>query len=225
MKDGRGTRLEFDGKNVIASEMTSDGSFDSDESKAIMSEAGFVITNPPFSKMSSFVKTLCENSKCDFAFLSGVSSMSSIELLKNVARHRIHSTKLGRISISGANSGRTAGCCWMSSVKELSNEFKPTTMFSDMAYDVFDQHNDVINVNRVKDIPADYAGFMGVPITAIISGLLDSEYELVGIAKNYCNTVSAIPEQWNDDKYYLFTPYVNGKLKFNRIIVRKTKEA
>lgn len=72
---GKGKRLEYDGQGVSASEMSSDGSFDSDESKALMRDAGFVITNPPFSKIRAFAKTLAENAKGDFAFIYGVSSI------------------------------------------------------------------------------------------------------------------------------------------------------
>lgn len=135
-----------------------------------------------------------------------------------IASGRLHSTKLGRIAIPGANSGRTAGCYWASSVKELSNEFKPTARFSDMPYEVFDQHNDVINVNRVKDIPADYARFMGVPTTAFISGVLDSGYEFIGYAKNI-GRCQQIPETYTSKN--LFLPAVNGKTKFTRFIIRK----
>ena len=65
-----------------------------------------------------------------------------------------------------------------------------------------------MNVERVQDIPMDYSGIMGVPIT-IINKYNPEQFEIVGEANH-----------GSDNEYDLFKPTVNGKLLFKRILIR-----
>ena len=72
-------------------------------------------------------------------------------------------------------------------------------------YDNFDG----INVKKVADIPNDYYGIMGVPIT-YIKYHNGSQFEIVGEANH-----------GSDNEFDLFKPTVNGKELFKRILIRR----
>ena len=68
---------------------------------------------------------------------------------------------------------------------------------------------DGINVKRVADIPMDYYGIMGVPIT-YIKYHNGSQFEIIGEANH-----------GSDNEFDLFKPKVNGKELFKRILIRR----
>lgn len=72
-------------------------------------------------------------------------------------------------------------------------------------YDNFD----AINVTKVVDIPMDYDGIMGVPIT-YLKYHNSSQFEIVGEANH-----------GSDNEFDLFKPKVNGKELFKRILIRR----
>jgi len=71
-------------------------------------------------------------------------------------------------------------------------------------YDTYD----AINVRTITDIPCDYPGVMGVPIT-IINRYNSEQFEIIGEANH-----------GSDNEYDLFKPTINGKLLFKRILIR-----
>ena len=85
---------------------------------------------------------------------------------------------------------------------ELTKVYKPKL------YPKYDNFNG-INVRRVADIPVDYDGIMGVPIT-YIKYHNDSQFEIVGEANH-----------GSDNEFDLFKPKVNGKDLFKRILIRR----
>lgn len=68
---------------------------------------------------------------------------------------------------------------------------------------------DAIEVSKVADIPMDYYGVMGVPITYIrYHG--GTDFNIVGIASH-----------GGDSKYDLFKPTIDGKQKFKRLLIKR----
>lgn len=90
---------------------------------------------------------------------------------------------------------------------------------------------DAINVDRVKDIPMDYYGVMGVPITFL--GVYNpDQYEIIGMFNNYsealceendffcCGETMEVPHK--DGKMIKFRgPIVNGEAIYIRILIKK----
>ena len=75
-------------------------------------------------------------------------------------------------------------------------------------YDNFD----AINVSRVSDIPRDYEGIMGVPIT-FLKYHNGEQFEIVGEANH-----------GSDNEFDLFKPIINGKEMFKRILIKRNFE-
>ena len=55
---GNGEMLEYDGKRVIKKSLVGNGSFDSQECKAILEQSDIIITNPPFSLFRHYIDTI-----------------------------------------------------------------------------------------------------------------------------------------------------------------------
>lgn len=119
-------------------------------------------------------------------------------------------------------------CRWFTNL-EHAPAGKPLILdkrYSPEDYKIYDNYN-AIEVSRVKDIPLDYDGVMGVPVTYIDRPHPD--YSIVGIGcgnswKNYREELEALgfdPEQ----KYGggLGTPILNGKAVYSRIFIKKKR--
>ena len=85
-----------------------------------------------------------------------------------------------------------------------------TEFYDPAKYPKYDTY-DAINVARVADIPMDYAGVMGVPLT-YLKYHNEEQFEIVGEANH-----------GSDNEYDLFKPIVNGKELFKRILIRNRK--
>lgn len=78
---------------------------------------------------------------------------------------------------------------------------------------------DAINIDRVKDIPTDYEGVMGVPITYL--GVHNpNQYEIIGLlaSAGYVKEQVGIPKLWDDREA---RGVVNGKVVYSRILIKK----
>lgn len=104
--------------------------------------------------------------------------------------------------------GRLASVCWYTNVsRHNTKKLKLECKYSPDKYQKYDNY-DVINVDKVKDIPYDYNGIMGVPITYLgTHNPLD--YVILGIIN------------WNRWIGYECYAIVNGKHKYQRLIIKK----
>ena len=80
-----------------------------------------------------------------------------------------------------------------SSSTPLPSAWNETPTLSEDVYPTYDEYN-AINVERVQDIPMDYPGIMGVPIT-IINKYNPEQFEIVGEANH-----------GSDNEFDLFKP-------------------
>lgn len=79
-----------------------------------------------------------------------------------------------------------------------------------MSYSKYDNY-EAIEIGETKNIPIDYEGVMGVPIT-FMDKYNPEQFEIVG--KMSTTTI---------DEYNFGYPYINGKKKFARILIKNKK--
>jgi hypothetical protein len=79
--------------------------------------------------------------------------------------------------------------------------------YSNEYYKKYDNY-DAIEVSKTCDIPLNFSGTMGVPIT-FLDKYCPEQFEIVGVANN-----------GSDSKYDLFKPMINGKYIYTRILIR-----
>lgn len=205
-EDGVGHKFEFDGVNEMVSEC--DGDFMSNE--GIMQQCDCVVTNPPFSKYTDFMKMLERNSKYFVIVGSPIKMQGLIDMMRegklSFGRSRY------KFTLTRCDGLVAQQCIWLSNVlpdQKPKYQRKLTAKFADIPHTFFDgtfEGEKVLYVKKSKDIPCDYAGFIGVPVTF---GLYDlSDFGVYGM------TTEPAARRQTGIK-------VDGKQVFIRIIVKR----
>lgn len=176
-----------------------DGSFESTECMDILSQSDVVITNPPFSKTQAFIKHLIKSDKkflivCNrntiitkaiFPFFMSGQIRLGFGFNNRTANFTIPPMLYGHYSKDVVrreeNIVRFRNVIWVTNfdvnVPQIKRNFQ--SYYCEENYPKYDQY-DAINVNRISDIPNDYFGVMGVPIT-FLEGFDNEEFELLGL--------------------------------------------
>ena len=177
----------FDGKinklDIAKTPLKQNGDFRSPECIEILKEADIVVTNPPFSLFREYVAQLFENQK-KFLIIGNQNALTYKEIFKLIKENKLW---LGYWFNGGAahfinkhyedyaTAGnhkewmiRVSGVTWFTNI-EIQKRHEDLILYktykgNENEYPKYDNF-DAINVDRTKDIPIDYKGLIGVPIT------------------------------------------------------------
>lgn len=172
-------KLEAEGKISV---LTGNGDFRSDEAIACLKEADIVVTNPPFSLFREFVAQLEEYGK-KFIIVGNTNALTYKEIFALFKEDKIRTgytkfntgmyfyvpddtKKYHKINEEGKKMVRVSTSCWYTNlaVKKHNEEVILYRTYSPDLYPKYENY-DAINVDKFSDIPIDYEGAMGVPIT------------------------------------------------------------
>lgn len=216
-------------------ELSGDGSFDSPECIELLKEADIVVTNPPFSLFKEYVALLIKHSK-KFIIIGNVNALTYREIFPLIANNQmwlgasIHSgdRKFNvpddypleaagcGIDTDGKRYIRVKGVRWFTNLdyKERHEDLILFRSYNPEDYPTFDNY-DAINVDRTTDIPFDYDGVMGVPIT-FMDKYNPDQFKILGLAAGNIRGLAGIPSKIGKDG-----PYIGGKLKYGRIFIKR----
>ena len=212
-------------KNVL-SVLKENGDFRSKECIELLKEADIVVTNPPFSLFREYVAQLMAYEK-KFLIIGNMNAITYKEIFPLIKNNQLW---LGPSITSGDRKFwvpddyelRAAGCGidetgrkfirvkgvrWFTNLdhKKRHEELILFHTYSPEEYPKYDNY-DAINVNATNDIPVDYDGAMGVPIT-FLDKYNPEQFEIIRFRKGY------------DEKDLS----INGKCPYFRILIRKKK--
>ena len=236
--------LEYDGdKNgnnvpdpneIGIKKLKGDGDFRSKECIELLKQADIVVTNPPFSLFREYVSQLIEYDK-NFLIIGNINAISYKEIFKIIKENKAwlgvnmgrgisgfivpkHYELYGseaRVDEEGNRIVATNNCLWLTNL-DTAKRHEDIILYKNYTAEEFPTYDnyDAINVNTTKDIPYDYNGVMGVPIT-FIDKYNPEQFEIVG------QMATTKVNQFN--KGY---PYVNGKkiLTFRMLTKKQQKE-
>lgn len=236
--DKSGNRIP-DPEEIGIKHLKGDGDFRSAETIELLKQADIVVTNPPFSLFREYIAQLVEYDK-QFLIIGNVNAIKYKEVFQLIRGNRLWlgpSIRSGdrefgvpddyplnaagcRIDANGKKFIRVKGVRWFTNLdyKERYEDLILYKIYSPEAYLSFDNY-DAINVDTTKDIPSDYAGVMGVPIT-FLDKYNPKQFEIVGLIAGNIRGLAGIPSRIDKDG-----PYINGKLKYGRILIRRRKES
>jgi len=149
--------------------LVGDGDFRSRECVELLKEADIVVTNPPFSLFREYVAQLVEHGK-RFVIIGSLNAITYKEIFKLIKENKIW---LGHtypsMFLQPDGSTKTFGnICWFTNLptKKRTKDLILCKRYygHKNEYPHYDNY-DAIEVNRVANIPIDYEGVMGVPIT------------------------------------------------------------
>lgn len=184
--DKNGNR-RVDNEEIIVNELNGDGDFRSEECIEYLKQADVVVTNPPFSLFRQYVKQLMDYGK-KFIIIGNQNAITYKEIFPYIKNNQLW---LG-MSMNGSNrwfvapdsyevkenaagykldeKGRKMffvnGVTWFTNIenKRRNEKLDLYKRYSFEDYPKYDNY-DAIEVSRVDEIPMDYDGVMGVPIT------------------------------------------------------------
>ena len=176
----------YDGKTEISSPLKGNGSFNSEECLEYLKQADVVVTNPPFSLFRDFVDTMMHYDK-KFLIIGAYTNISYLNIFKYFWRRKLWfgqdgQGKCGHTFKRPNKSEEKLGfTCWFTNIPyKIKNDFLTLTEpYSPEKYAKYDNF-DAIEVPRLKLIPKDYNGLMGVPSTFFLHKL-SNQFELIGM--------------------------------------------
>lgn len=234
------------GENELT-ELNGDGDFRSDECLALLDEADIVVTNPPFSLFREYVAVLMEHGK-KFIIIGNVNAVTYKEVFPLIMNNEmwigasIHSgdrafyvpddypldaAGCGIEEETGRKYIRVKGVRWFTNldIKQRHEELILVKRYNPDDYPKYDNY-DAIEVSKTVDIPCDYDGYMGVPIT-FLDKYSPDQFDIIWQAagNSYANAPKEVLEELKFDptvKYGggLGAGVVDGKAKYARIIIR-----
>lgn len=199
------------------------GNFFGEEIQNIFPRYDLVVTNPPFSVLKEFVPML-EKLHLKYILVANENFLISSKIFPLIKENKIHIGYTRIKEFSTPNGPRQFGnIIWVTNLPiEKQNAPLPLTKhYTPEAYPTYDNYA-AINVDRLKDIPCDYDGVMGVPIT-YLNKHVPSQFKILGFAGgtaknnglNYDVPYTPHPDDHGGNSM------VNGKRKYGRILIQK----
>lgn len=212
----------------IVTPFNGSGDFRSNESIELLKRSDIVVTNPPFSLFREYVEQLVKHNK-KFLIIGNVNAITYKEIFAliqankawlgiNLGRgvsgfivpehYELYGTE-ARIDENGNRIISPNNCLWLTNLDTFKRhediQLKKKYHGNEHEYPKYDNY-DGINVNRTEDIPSDYTGAMGVPIT-FLHKFNPDQFELIRFRKG-------------DDEKDLS---INGKCPYFRIIIKNKR--
>ena len=232
--------LNGDGKinnlDTVKTPLKQNGDFRSDECIEILKQADIVVTNPPFSLFREYVSQLVEYGK-KFIIIGNQNAITYKEIFKLIKENKLwlgYGFRAGNAyfstphfkdfadSIYDAETGlvKFRNVVWFTNLEHQKRKEDLTLhkKYTPEEYPHYDNY-DAINVDKTKDIPCDYDGAMGVPIT-FLDKFNPEQFEVIwttdrggdGMLEN----IKKIHTRYD-------APVVNGKGLYKRIIIKHKK--
>lgn len=221
----------------FATPLRGDGDFRSEECAELLKETDIVITNPPFSLFREYIAQLIGNNK-KFLILGNQNAITYKEIFKLIKENKIWlgydngGTKWfrvpedydiqtdSRIKIeNGVKYFSMGNIMWYTNLDTTKRreELVLYKKYTPEEYPKYDNYN-AIEVSKVYEIPMDFEGVMGVPIT-FIDKYNPEQFEVLGIMNTGEKNIGIrLPNTPHG------RPVINGVEKYLRILIKqKTK--
>jgi hypothetical protein len=246
--------LEYDGdnhetgvpdpENIGIKHLEGDGDFRSAESVELLKQADIAVTNPPFSLFREYVAQLIGHDK-KFIIVGNQNAISYKEIFSLISENRLWlGNKSGDMEFkvpdyyeprdtrywedANGQKWRSMGnACWFTNL-DIAKRHEKIILYKEYnpkEYPTYANY-DGIEVGKISDIPRDYDGAMGVPLTFLDKHNLD-QFEIIGSSQTLGKPMSEVAEKGTysqgGPRFYL--PNGDGTYRrlYDRIVIRNKK--
>ncbi len=243
------------GENQLT-ELEGDGDFRSAECLSLLDDADIVVTNPPFSLFRQYLATLIEHKK-QFLIIGSQNNVTYKEVFNLMMANQVWlGYKAGDMAFtvpdyyqpretrywedeSGQKWRSLGNICWYTNldIKKRHEDMILVKKYSPEAYPKYDNY-DAIEVSKVVDIPCNYKGIMGVPIT-FMDKYSPEQFVILGRrgdlewAQNECSFYTppspemqkkhkAMNKTWRVQNTYILDKNGVPQITYGRIFIRYT---
>ena len=180
-------------------ELEGNGDFRSPECIELLKDADIVITNPPHSLLREYIAQLIEYDK-KFLIIGNMNAITYKEIFPLFMHNKMwlgygngdmaftvpeyyepRETRYWQDEDTGQKYRSLGNICWFTNldIKKRHEFFTPCLPYTPEKYPKYDNY-DAIEVSKVREIPMDYWGVMGVPIT-FLDKYHPEQFEILGI--------------------------------------------
>lgn len=191
---------KYDGKEETALKLAK-GDFLTEEVDNLLKACDIIATNPPFSLLRKIFDRIQEAEK-DFIIMGPLYSVNYLSILSCIVSCKVNVDLKGNKTFS--NGKVFSNIIWLTTfTPPLPRSMEFTETYAPEKYKRYDRYPDTINIDRSRDIPKDYYGKMGVPLS-FIKYLHREEFNLLGEVKER---------------------NVEGEAKFKRLLVQRKPQS
>ena len=212
-------------KHNVKAKLKGNGDLRSPECVELLKQADIVVTNPPFSLFREYISQLFKFEK-NFLVIGNMNAITYKEIFPLIKENKLwlgvtrqgtgsmwfkvpsdFPLKSGQKVENGVRYQTIGSTAWFTNLdhKRRHEEIILIKRYTPEEYPHYDNY-DGINVDKVTDIPCDYTGFMGVPIT-FLGSYNPAQFEIIKFRKG------------DNDKDLT----INGKSPYFRILIRNKK--
>ena len=216
-------------KNTLTP-LQGDGDFRSAECIELLKQADIIVTNPPFSLFREFMAQLIKFEK-SFLIIGNQNAVTYCEIFPLIRDNKIwlgyHSGNYWfkvpnyyeerkyrfKIDENGQKWRSLGNICWFTNIT-FEKRHENIILYKKYSPDVYPKYDnyDAIEVSKVADIPCDYYGIMGVPVT-FLTKYNPNQFEILGDSRYHDG------QDFTDD-----INIINGKALYRRILIRRKQE-
>lgn len=229
----------------VSTSLKDGGDFRSEECIELLKQADIVVTNPPFSLFREYVAQLVEYKK-KFIILGDQNAITYKEFFKLIKDNKLwfgydnNGTKWFQVPMdydiptesrkkieNGVQYFSMGRIMWFTNLDTTKRHEELTLYkkYSPKEYPKYDNY-DAIEVSRVLDIPMDFGGLVGVPIT-FVDKYNPDQFEIVGLLADKREKsdalIQGIPTYLDEQHKKYVGAIVNGKATYARIIIKNKK--
>ncbi len=220
-----------------------DGDFRSQECIDLLKDADIVVTNPPFSLFREYVAQLVEYDK-KFIIIGSKNAITYKDIFRLIKENKLWlgngfpngnaffmiPSQYAREWADGVYDPKTGlvkfrNVGWYTNL-DFSKRHENLTLYRQYdpkAYPHYDNY-DAINVDKVAEIPYDYEGPMGVPIT-FLDKYNPDQFEIIGLANDKRDKdpifIKGKPTYLDEQHKSFVGMVLNGKAPYARIIIKR----
>jgi len=228
-----------DPEEIGIKKLKGDGDFRSRETIDLLKQSDIVVTNPPFSLFREYVSQLMEYDK-KFLIIGNWNAVSYKEIFKLIQEDKLwiginsnrnfsgfivpkhyplHGTE-ARIDENGNRIVSTNNTCWFTNldIAKRHEELILYKKYDPEVYPTYDNYN-AIEVSKTNDIPMDYNGVMGVPIT-FMNKYNPDQFEIIWTTDRGGD---GMLEHLKKPHNRFDAPVVKGKGIYKRILIKHRK--
>lgn len=207
-----------------------DGDFRSDECVELLKQADIVVTNPPFSLFGEYATHMADSGK-KFIVIGNHHAVTYKDVFKLIKENRMwlvysHPEKFivpddyeareyrSWRDENGTNWRSLGNACWFTNL-DIAKRHEDLILFKTHNPEDFPPYDnyDAIEVSRVAEIPTDFEGVMGVPVT-FLEKYNPEQFEILGCNRGVDQDPNGV---------YGRGSHLNGKETFKRLFIRNKK--
>lgn len=225
-----------------ATPLRGNGDFRSDECIELLKQSDIVVTNPPFSLFREYVAQLVEYDK-KFLIIGNLNAITYKEFFKLIKNNKLwlgynngsktylvpDSYEQNNIFIGedGKKYSKMGNTGWYTNL-DIAKRHEPLTLYKKYSPEEYPKYYnyDAIEISKVSDIPIDYYGAMGVPVTFLDKYNLE-QFEIIGSSRELGRPMTEIAEKGTyvqgGPRFYLSNGNRTYRRLYDRLVIRNKK--